>query len=147
MKDSGGVLHQMTCPPVWMVWDELDSRVKESMNEIHVKTPEKDCWEISPHDYLRDFIERVCKAENHKHITLCPPHNSICYFTVLISSASLRNVENNNHCMCCELIAACVCVCVCTCGLLLCVSICQIYMHIWLKINARCAVSISQELQ
>jgi transposase len=56
-KESNRVLHQMTWPPqspdlkpIEMVWDELDSRVKEKKptSAHHMWELLQDCWKIIP---------------------------------------------------------------------------------------------------
>ena len=57
MKESDGVLHQMTWPPQSpdlnqndMVWDELDRRVKEKqpISAQHMWELLQDCWKSIP---------------------------------------------------------------------------------------------------
>ncbi|CDQ78334.1 unnamed protein product [Oncorhynchus mykiss] len=57
MKESDGLLHQMTWPPqspdlnpIEMVWDELDCRVKEKQPTCaqHIWELLQDCWKSIP---------------------------------------------------------------------------------------------------
>ena len=59
MKESDGVLPQMTWPPqspdlnpIEMVWDELGRRVKEKQptSAEHMWELLQDCWKIIPHE-------------------------------------------------------------------------------------------------
>ena len=57
MKESDGVLHQLTWPPqspdlnqIEMVWDESDRRVKEKQptSDQHMWELLQDCWKSIP---------------------------------------------------------------------------------------------------
>ena len=74
MKESDGVLRQMTWPPqspdlnpIEMVWGELDRRVKAKgpTSAKHLWELLQDCWKTISGDYLLKLIKRmprVCKA-------------------------------------------------------------------------------------
>ena len=101
MKESDGVLHQMTWPPqshdlnpVAMVWDELDCRVKEKqpISAQHMWELLQDCWKSIPGEAGLENAKSVQRwHQGNGWLLFCLLHDSICViyfdvFTIILQS-------------------------------------------------------------